>query len=77
MNIIYSSDHFWIFAYPAQHGFELVDKCGLRTVYLDGAFAWHFRHEMEEIPEEDRSEENIDAFLEDYCSGFARPIVAH
>ena len=56
MNVIYSSDHFWIFAYPAQHGFELVDKCGLRTVYLDGAFAWHFRHEMEEIPEEDRSE---------------------
>ncbi len=77
MNVIYDSGHFWIFAYPAQHGFELLDKLGLCTVYLDGASAWHFRQAMEEIPEDERSEAVIDAFLEDYCAGVARPIVIH
>ena len=26
MDVIYSSNHFWILAYPAQHSFELFDK---------------------------------------------------
>lgn len=77
MNIIYSSDHFWILAYPAQQGFELLDKEGLRTLYLQGPSAWHFRHAMEEIPEDERDEETIDAFLDEYCSDSARPIVIH
>ena len=77
MNIIYSSDHFWILAYPAQMGFELFDKELSRTVFLQGAFAWQFRHAMEEIPEGQRDEETIDAFLDDYCAETARPIVIH
>ena len=77
MNIIYSSDHFWILAYPAQQGYELFDKEGLRTLYLQGPSAWHFRHAMEEIPEDERDEETIDAFLDDYCNDAARPIIIH
>jgi len=77
MNVIYSSDHFWILAYPAQQGFELFDKESLRILYLDGPSASHFRQAMEEIPEGERDEENIDAFLDDYCDGAARPIVFH
>lgn len=77
MNIIYSSDHFWILSYPEQQGFELFDKQLLRTLFLDGASAWHFRHAMEEIPENERSEENIDAWLDDLCDGSARHIVFH
>jgi len=75
MNVIYSSEHFWVFAYPAEHGFELLDKDGLRTLFLHGASARHFCHAMEEIPEAERDEETMDAFLDDYCAGAARPIV--
>jgi hypothetical protein len=77
MNVIYSSEHFWILAYPAQHGFELFDKTALRTLFLQGPLAWHFSVAMEEIPEAERTEENIDALLEEYCTGTARPIVFH
>lgn len=77
MNVIYSSAHFWILAYPAQQGFELFDKECLRTLFLQGVLARHFRDAMEEIPAAERDEETIDAFLDDYCSGSARPIVIH
>ncbi|HEX6734565.1 MAG TPA: DUF3567 family protein [Azonexus sp.] len=77
MNVIYSSEHFWILAYPAQQGFELFDKDGMRTLFLQGASAHHFCHAMEEIPEDERDIDTIDAFLDDYCSGAARPIVIH
>ena len=77
MNVIYSSEHFWILAYPAEQGLELFDKDALSTLFLRGPTAWHFQHAMEEIPEAERDEETIDAFLEDYCAGSARPIVFH
>ena len=77
MNVIYSSDHFWIVAYPAQQGLELFDKEGLRILYLQGPAAWSFRYAMERIPAEQRNEESIDALLDDYCDGAARPIVFH
>jgi len=74
MNVIYSSAHFWILAYPGQQGVELFDKESLRILYLDGPSASHFRLAMDGIPED---EEKIDAFLDDYCAGAARPIVFH
>lgn len=77
MDVIYSSAHYWILAYPAQQGFELFDKETLSILYLQGPSASHFRMAMEEIPAESRDEETIDAFLEDYCSGTAQPIVFH
>lgn len=76
MNVIYSSRHFWILAYPAQHSFELFDKYRLRTLFLDGGDALHFRLEMEKIPENQRTEASIDALLDVYCVA-ARPIVFH
>ncbi len=77
MNLIYSSEHFWILAYPAQDGFELFDKYHLRTLFLQGPSATDFRLAMEGIPEEARSEEKIDALLDDYCDGSSQPIVFH
>lgn len=77
MNVIYSSNHFWIFAYPAQQGLELFDKDGGRTLFLQGPSAHHFRHAIGEIPEAERDEAGIDAFLDDYCNGAAQPIVFH
>lgn len=77
MNVIYSSDHYWVLSYPAQQGVELLDKESLSTLFLQGAQAWHFRNAMEGIPEAERDEETIDAFLDDYCAGSTRPIVFH
>lgn len=77
MNVIYSSDHFSILAYPAQQGFELLDKETQRTLFLQGASAWHFRNAMDHIPEDERNEAGIDEFLDDYCEGAAHPIVFH
>lgn len=77
MNVVYSSDHYWVLAYPAQQGIELFDKESLSTLFLQGALASHFRQAMEDIPEAERDEETIDALLDDYCAGSARPIVFH
>lgn len=77
MDVIYNSNHFWILAYPAQRGFELLDKVSRCSLFLHGAYAWHFKHAIDEIPEEARDEETIDAFLDEYCQGAARPIVFH
>jgi hypothetical protein len=77
MNVIYNSEHFWILAYPANQGFELLDKDGRRALFLHGPSAHHFYHAMEEIPEAERDYATIDAFLDDYCQGSARPIVIH
>ena len=77
MNLIYDSDHFAVVAYPAQQGFELVDKEARRILFLRGASALTFRSAIERIPEEERDFETIDTLLEDYCAGSAAPIVFH
>jgi hypothetical protein len=77
MNVIYSSEHFWILAFPAEQGFELFDKEMHRSLFLHGASACHFRQAMECIPADERDEEHIDDFLDDYCDGSANPIVFH
>ncbi|MBS1189055.1 MAG: hypothetical protein H6R10_847 [Rhodocyclaceae bacterium] len=77
MNVVYNSDHYSILAYPAQESFELLDKTGNRMLFLQGPSAMHFRAAIEEIPEDDRDEETIDAFLDDYCLESAQPIVIH
>ncbi len=77
MNVVYNSDHYSVLAYPAQESFELVDKAAGRMLFLQGASAHHFRAAIEEIPEGERDEETIDAFLDDYCGDSLRPIVFH
>ncbi len=77
MNVVYNSEHYSVLAYPAQQGFELVDKAGHRMLFLQGAHALQFSAAIEEMALEERTEENIDALLEDYCAGAARPIVFH
>lgn len=77
MRMIYSSEHFWILSYPAQQGVELFDKERKRLLFLQGAAAWSFHHAMEQIPEAERDEATIDAFLDDYCDDKARPIALH
>lgn len=77
MNVVYNSEHYSVLAYPAQQGFELVDKESHSMLFLQGIHAQCFSAAIEQIPEEERTEDTIDALLDDYCSGSARPIVFH
>jgi hypothetical protein len=77
MNLLYNSEHYSVLAYPQLMGFELLDKSAGRILFLHGPQARHFRLAIEEIPETERDEETIDAFLDGYCTGEAQPIVFH
>lgn len=77
MNVVYNSEQYSVMAYPAEQSFELVDKGGQRMLFLRGAYALQFSADVERIPDNERTEEAIDALLDDYCAGAARPIVFH
>jgi len=77
MNILYNSANYAILAYPVQQGFELVDKAASRSLFVQGSVARELRRTLDEIPDEERDEEAIDAVLDAYCAGAARPIVVH
>lgn len=77
MNIVYNSEHYAIVAYPVQQGFELVDKAGSRSLFVQGSVARNLRRAIDSIPDDERDEESIDALLDDYCAGSALPISYH
>ena len=77
MNIVYNSQHYAILAYPLQQGFELVDKAASRSLFVQGSVARDLRKAIDEIPDRERDEESIDALLDEYCAGAARPIMLH
>ncbi len=77
MNIVYNSLHYAILAYPVQQGFELVDKAASRSLFVQGSVARDLRQAIDDIPDGERDEESIDALLDEYCAGAARPIVVH
>lgn len=77
MNVVYNSTQYAIVAYPARQAFELVNKTGKRSLFVQGSVALGLREAIDSIPYEDRDEESIDALLDDYCAGAARPIAYH
>ena len=77
MNIVYNSQHYAIIAYPLQQGFELVDKAASRSLFVQGSVARDLRRAIDDIPDSERDEESIDALLDEYCAGAARPIMLH
>ena len=77
MNIVYNSEHYAIVAYPQRHGFELVDKLGSRSLFVQGSVARELRDSIDSIPYEERDMETIDSLLDDYCAGAAKPFAYH
>ena len=77
MNIVYNSENYSIVAYPVQYGFELVDKQGSRSLFVQGSVALELRASIDSIPYEDRDMEAIDPLLDDYCAAAAKPIAYH
>lgn len=77
MHIVYNSDQFEVLAYPAEHGLELVDKAGQRSLFIQGEIADRFHQSMREVVGEGVDSETVDDFLDEYCSGSAQPIIFH
>ena len=48
-----------------------------RSLFVQGSVARDLRQAIDDIPDGERDEESIDALLDEYCAGAARPIVVH
>ena len=78
MNMVFSSENYWVLAYPAEHGIELVDKTGGRSLFIQGAAAERFSDSMTEIVIDNGADsEEVDEYLDEYCAGYATPFVFH
>jgi Protein of unknown function (DUF3567) len=78
MNVIYESDNYCVVEYPAQHGFELVDKHTLRGTFFQGGIAERFAERMRAVfAEENLSVERFEEFLEDFDIMMNQPVVFH
>jgi len=77
MNVIYNSDNYYVVEYPAEHGYELVDKHAARGTFLHGDTAAKFLESMKTAIAEDASAENVDDFLDQFDVLLNNPVVFH
>lgn len=77
MNIIYSSENYYVVEYPAQRGYELVDKRTARGTFFQGDVAEKFLESMKGVVAEDDSPEHIDDFLGNFDVLLNMPVVYH
>ena len=77
MNIIYSSDSYYVVEYPAQHGYELVDKRSARGTFFQGDVAERFQQSLHAAAAEDASIERLDEFLGNFGILLNQPLVVH
>ena len=80
MNVIYASESYYVVEYPAQHGFELVDKRSSRGTFFQGDVADRFIKSLREAAGGEASEasvERIDEFLGNFDVLLNLPVVVH
>ena len=80
MNVIYASESYYVVEYPAQHGYELVDKRSSRGTFFRGDVADRFIKSLREAAGGEASEasiERIDEFLGDFDVLLNLPVVVH
>ena len=77
MNIVYNSDNYYVVEYPAQHGFELVDKHSARSTFFRGDVADKFATSMRKAIDEESTQEHIDEFLTNFDVLLNLPVVYH
>ena len=79
MNVIFNSENFYVVEYPAQHGYELVDKQTQRWVFINGSVADTFAQSLRDIVGKDgASVEAVDDFLdENYGPLMNQPVRYH
>lgn len=77
MNIIYTSDNYYVVEYPAQHGYELVDKRSQRGTFFQGDVADRFAKSLQDAVAEEPSVEQVDEFLGSFEVLLNQPLVVH
>lgn len=75
MNVVFNSEHYAIFAYPTEHGYELVDKAGGRSLFMQGLAAERFGDAVRHALDEDRDGEAVEDYLDSVTVGAACPII--
>lgn len=77
MNVIYNSDNYYVVEYPAQHGYELVDKRSQRGTFFQGDVAARFAQSMQDVVTGGGTVENVDEFLGEFGVLLDLPVVYH
>lgn len=77
MNVIYASDNYYVVEYPAQRGYELVDKRTLRGTFFQGDVAERFAQSLRKAFAENPTVESVDEFLGNFDVLLNLPLVYH
>jgi hypothetical protein len=77
MNVMYSSENYYVVEFPGRHGIELVDKTTGRAGFLEGAVELKFRASMADLAAGEPSEESVDAFLGNYDALLTNSVALH
>jgi hypothetical protein len=77
MQMVYNSPHFYVVEYPAQDGFELIDKESGRGAFIQGPVAAQFRDSMKILAKRNPSLETVDEFLEGFENWMTQPVIYH
>jgi hypothetical protein len=78
MNVIYDSENYYVAEYPAQHGYELVDKHWQRGTFFQGDVADKFAQSLRAVvAEEGASVERLDEFLGDFDVLMVQSVLSH
>ena len=77
MNVLYSSEHYYVVEFPGRGGIELVDKSAGRGGFLEGALEVSFRATMADLAAGEPNVESVDEFLGLYDALLTNPMVLH
>jgi hypothetical protein len=77
MNVVYSSENYYVVEFPGRHGIELVDKTTGRAGFLEGAVEVKFRASMAELAAGEPSAESVDEFLGHYDALLTNSVALH
>jgi hypothetical protein len=78
MNVIYDSENYYVAEYPAQHGYELIDKHCRRGTFFQGEVADKFSQSLRDVAaEEGASVERLDEFLGDFDVLMVQSVLCH
>ena len=77
MNVMYSSENYYVVEFPGRHGIELVDKTTGRAGFLEGAVEVQFRATMADLAAGEPSVESVDEFLGLYDALLNHSVALH
>ena len=77
MNVMYSSENYYVVEFLGRHGIELVDKTTGRAGFLEGEVEVRFRASMADLAAGEPSVESVDEFLGNYDALLLNSVALH